>query len=151
MFYSMTISVFCSCFSNVEDTGVLELQAWCHTLTSSSRQRSSRTFLGQLQIFATSVDTYVRGIGEVTTADRAALRERWESTPQNDESEAGIDPDDPWLGGALYAMKPEPPKVDAYGQLIGVTPQLAKVSLFQFLREFADFMAEIHGSGRQDY
>jgi hypothetical protein len=121
-----------TCFSNIEDTQIPLLQEWCHQLTFSSRQRSARAFFGHLKTFATSVETYVRGIGDVTEADRAALRNKWESSAANEEDgndwNADGDPFAAILGGPrnnLYAMPT--PKVDAYGELTGVAPSLAKV------------------------
>src|SRR5271170_6191908 len=55
-----------SCFSNVKDTGIPDLQQWCHSLTVSSRERAARNFLSHLKTFATSIQTYVKGIGDVT-------------------------------------------------------------------------------------
>ena len=36
-----------SCFSNVEDTGIPELQQWCHQLTIASRERAARVGRGR--------------------------------------------------------------------------------------------------------
>lgn len=122
-----------SCFSNVDDTGVPALQEWCHQLTLSSRQRSARAFFAHLRTFATTVETYVRGIGDVTEADRAALREKWSSSGYsagNDPHTWNADEDDPFaatLGGQpLYSM----PQSDVHGNLHGLAPRLAKVSNF---------------------
>ncbi|KAF9263480.1 hypothetical protein L218DRAFT_979928 [Marasmius fiardii PR-910] len=112
-----------SCFSNTDDTGIPALQRWCHTLTASSRARTARVFLHQLQTFANSIIGYIRGIGEVTAADRETLRRRWESNwPGSKAQDAGamwqftLD-DDP------FTIKPERPELDA---LHGVAPRLAK-------------------------
>ncbi|EPQ59276.1 hypothetical protein GLOTRDRAFT_136192 [Gloeophyllum trabeum ATCC 11539] len=120
-----------SCFSNMEHTGVPALQQWCHTLTVSSRERAARNFLMHLKTFANSVRTYMEGIGEVTEIDRATLREKWESTPQDDGAgdfaNAGFDLADLGELGALYSMNGKPAKkVDAYGEPTGVTPRLIK-------------------------
>ncbi|KAF8076309.1 hypothetical protein FPV67DRAFT_1664591 [Lyophyllum atratum] len=139
-----------TCFSNAEDTGIPELQQWCHQLTVSSRERAARNFLAHLKTFTTSVQSYVRGIGDVTVVDRNALREKWESDnldkgyDDDDDSEddrygpwANSSDDDPFaailgglggsLGAELYSVhKAKPtPKVDAYGQPVGITPRLA--------------------------
>ncbi|KDQ65115.1 hypothetical protein JAAARDRAFT_188367 [Jaapia argillacea MUCL 33604] len=123
-----------TCFSSVEHTGVPELQKWCQTLTVSSRERAARSFLNHLKTFANSVRTYVEGIGEVTETDREALREKWESTPQDDDDDAQIggpgwassdDFDIPGFG-AMNQPERAAPKVDAYGEPIGVTPRLVK-------------------------
>lgn len=136
-----------SCFFDIKDTGIPDLQQWCHQLTLSSREKSARNFFTQLKAFATSVETYVQGIGDVTAIDRATLRDLWESTPQdnghthaspgtdNSEDEdnwdvaSDYDPFEAILGGqnGLYTIKKKAPKVDATGQLTGVTPLLAKV------------------------
>lgn len=110
-----------ACFSNVEDTGIPGLQKWCHTLTFSSRQRSARNFFSQLQIFATSVQTYVRGIDGVTLADREALRKKWE-TP-NEEAEYDSAPFLNVSGSELYSIKSEP----RANMPTGVALKLAKV------------------------
>lgn len=132
-----------SCFSNLEDTAVPSLQEWCHQLTVSSRERAARNFLSHLKTFANSVRAYVQGIGDVTVADRTLLREKWESSPQEDEDEmdigyggwAGSDPFDlpgfanlaGGLDSDLYSMNKAAPKVDQYGEPVGVTPLLTKV------------------------
>jgi hypothetical protein len=135
-----------SCFSNAEDTGIPDLQKWCHQLTISSRERAARNFLAHLKTFATSVQSYVQGIGDVTAIDRELLREKWESgNVDRDEGSdngygawASSDPVDPFdailgglsggLGAELYSLNKPAPKVDAYGQPVGVAPRLALVS-----------------------
>ncbi|KAJ6599136.1 hypothetical protein DFH09DRAFT_1130225 [Mycena vulgaris] len=115
------------CFSNVQDTGIPDLQKWCHSLTKSSRERAARNFLAQLATFATGVNQYVAGIGDVTVADRESLRAMWESGDQEVGS-AGELEDDPFAailgGGELYTMTRSVPKVDRYGEAIGITPRL---------------------------
>ncbi|KAJ7276327.1 hypothetical protein B0H12DRAFT_1084814 [Mycena haematopus] len=122
-----------TCFSNVRDTGIPELQTWCHHLTKSSRERAAKTFLRQLGAFANDVKHYVNGIGQVTDDDRNSLREKWESGEQDaveSESESESIDSDPFAallggGGGLYRMPLEPaPKRDRDGQLIGITPRL---------------------------
>ncbi|KAG6820103.1 hypothetical protein H0H93_005415 [Arthromyces matolae] len=138
-----------TCFSNAKDTGIPALQQWCHQLTVSSRERSARNFLAHLKTFATSIQSYVLGIGEVTVADREDLRKKWESsgnfTINNEDDEDGgyggwesSDDPDPYaaifgdlggnLGAALYSMnRPKPaPKVDEYGHPVGIAPRLAQ-------------------------
>jgi hypothetical protein len=115
---------------------------------SSSRERSARNFMTRLKTFANQVQTYVRGIGEVTEEDRQALRDLWESTPVEDddadpygfaragtasssgESDAYAHELDRILGTGmgLYQMPARPaPKTDASGELAGITPRLTKV------------------------
>jgi hypothetical protein len=134
-----------SCFSNIKDTGIPDLQRWCHQLTISSRERAAKNFLTHIKTFATSVQSYVQGIGDVTAADREALREKWESSNHSvgdGESENGwgmIDlGGDPFdailgdlggLGAELYTLKKPAPKVDPYGQLVGIAPRLALVGI----------------------
>jgi hypothetical protein len=136
-----------SCFSNVQDTGIPDLRQWCHQLTISSRERTAKNFLAHLKTFATSVQSYVQGIGDVTAADRGALREKWESSglhnADNGESESewkmadlGGDSFEAilgrlggGLGAELYALNQPTPKVDPYGQPVGVAPRLALVSI----------------------
>ncbi|KAJ7781316.1 hypothetical protein B0H16DRAFT_1671621 [Mycena metata] len=114
-----------SCFSDPRDTGIPELQAWCHTLTKSSRERAAKNFLKTLGAFARDVKDYVSGIGEVSAADREALRDKFESGEVEAEPANDDDPFAAILGGSgLYTMPTTVPKVDRYGQLIGVTPRL---------------------------
>ena len=143
-----------SCFSKVEDTGIPALQEWCHHLTVSSRERAARNFLMHLKTFTNSVRTYVQGIGDVTAADREALRAKWESDLGDEEDAPDMgygmnfldDDDDPFginnlamlanpgMRGGLYTMNKKAPKVDRYGELVGITPLLSKVSCVQRLR-----------------
>ena len=136
-----------TCFSNAKDTGIPELQQWCHQLTVSSRERAAKNFLAHLTTFATSVQSYVRGVGDVTAIDREALRAKWESgnvdTADDDHDYYGgwATSSDPMgdidleaildgsgsLGTSLYSINKTAPKVDEYGQLIGVAPRLALV------------------------
>lgn len=137
-----------SCFSNVEDTGIPELQDWCHQLTVASRERAARNFLTHLKTFVYSVKVYLEGIGGVTEADREALREKWESSMGDDNgddlwntfncasSDDALDLPglamlaNPFAAGGLYTMKHKDPKVNRFGELIGITPRLAKVGDF---------------------
>ncbi|KAH8106194.1 hypothetical protein BXZ70DRAFT_422562 [Cristinia sonorae] len=130
-----------ACFSRIEDTGIPEIQKWCHNLTVASRERAARNFLTHLKTFANSVRTYVQGIGDVTAADREALREKWESSMPEDDG-PHWDHDDPVdlvlpglnlsgmanqiLNSGLYRMVEKAPKVDRYGEPIGITPRLIK-------------------------
>jgi hypothetical protein len=139
-----------SCFSNITDTGIPDLQQWCHKLTISSRERAARTFMMHLKAFAQSVQSYVKGIGDVTTIDRESLREKWESRgfDEAEQYPANEDPLDAILGGlgagigvGLYSMnKPAPPKVDPYGQPTGVTPRLCTVCDDQYLAKGGVFI-----------
>ncbi|RDB22483.1 Nuclear GTPase SLIP-GC [Hypsizygus marmoreus] len=132
-----------TCFSNARDTGIPDLQKWCHQLTVSSRERAARNFLAHLKTFATSVQSYVQGIGDVTAVDRETLREKWESgnldNGDDHRSESGgyggwDDASDPFsailgglgggLGAELYSLNKPTPKVDPYGQPVGVAPRL---------------------------
>lgn len=121
-----------TCFSNVRDTGIPELQKWCHNLTKSSRERAAKNFLAHLVVFASGVKDYVGGIGDVTAADRESLRDRWESGNQEVGDAGELNQEDPFaaiLGGSgLYTMSRTVPKVDRYGEEIGITPRLVKVS-----------------------
>jgi hypothetical protein len=102
--------------------------------------------LAHLKTFATSIQSYVQGIGDVTAADRETLRERWESSNLHSGGDGelgngwgmadfGGDPFDAilgdlggGLGAELYALKKPAPKVDPYGQPVGVAPRLALVA-----------------------
>lgn len=132
-----------TCFSNAKDTGIPSLQQWCHQLTIASRESSARNFLAHIKTFATSVQSYVQGIGDVTVMDREDLRQKWQSEGFDDDSESESDDDqygdllrlhdhDPLYGvlgrGALL-KKPKPPaKLDSQGNLVGIAPRLALVS-----------------------
>ncbi|PIL36747.1 hypothetical protein GSI_00436 [Ganoderma sinense ZZ0214-1] len=123
-----------TCFTKVDDTGVPALQQWCHHLTVSSRSRAARAFLTHLTTFAKTVRVFLQGIGEVTEADRFAMKDQWESDMLDPEE------DDPYYSGLmassdddyrhlladmnLYTMKQT--KVDRNGEPIGVTPRLVK-------------------------
>ncbi|KAI0069058.1 hypothetical protein BV25DRAFT_1817993 [Artomyces pyxidatus] len=150
-----------TCFSTIEDTGIPAMQAWCHSLTTSSRERAARNFLVHLKSFANSVKQYIEVAGDVTEADRATLKAKWESgyvdggvndaamdldENDDDDSDAGgyfpfggrgwDDLDNPFdlnmlrglAGGAagLYGMPTRAPKVDAWGEPVGITPRLTK-------------------------
>lgn len=140
-----------ACFSDAKDTDVPALQEWCHKLTVSSRERAARNFLTHLKTFANSIKGYVQGIGDVTVADRTLLREKWESSVTNEDD--GMDhgayggwgdsstPSDSsdlldlpgfanlanGMGAGLYSLNKAAPKVDPYGEPVGVTPRLTKV------------------------
>lgn len=79
-----------SCFENIADTGIPELQQWCHELTVASRERSAHNFLAQLKTFATGVESYIQGMSKITPADREALRKRWESIKMDIEGDYGV-------------------------------------------------------------
>lgn len=126
-------------FTNIDDTGIPELQRWCHTLTVASRQRAANQFLKHLEIFAKNVQNYVQGIGDVTAIDREELRQKWESSGLDDDEQPMAanpwDLDDPLqdilgrLGGNLYTMDDEPKPRVAGGEAKGVTPRLCLVCL----------------------
>ncbi|KAF8812373.1 hypothetical protein BYT27DRAFT_7087741 [Phlegmacium glaucopus] len=124
-----------TCFSNIADTGIPDLQKWCHQLTIVSRERAARAFMTHLKAFAVSIHSYVQGIGDVTAIDREALREKWESQgfdqPEEYDANPLEDPLDAILGGLgggfgvdLYTLNKPAPKVDPYGQPTGITPRL---------------------------
>ena len=131
------------------------LQKWCHHLTVASRERAARHFLNQLTTFCKNVLGFLQGIGEVTEADRAAMREKWESTmgtegyADEDDKDpyaytfdagwASSDPFDqptlddfikhgPAARSGLVSLTKET-KVDRYGEPVGVAPRLVKVCL----------------------
>jgi len=133
-----------TCFSNVADTGIPDLQKWCHQLTIVSRERAARAFMTHLKAFAVSIHSYVQGIGDVTAIDREALREKWESQGFDQPDEYDVnpleDPLDAILGGlggdfgaGLYPMNKPAPKVDPYGQPTGITPRLCTVRTHHIL------------------
>ncbi|KAJ7638747.1 hypothetical protein FB45DRAFT_988699 [Roridomyces roridus] len=117
-----------SCFTNVRDTGIPEIQQWCHSLTKTSRERAAKHFVQHLAVFAQGVKQYINGIGDVTTADRETLRENWESGVQDLGEQ--LDDEDPFahlLGQSqLYTLPKVTPKVDQYGDESGITPRLVK-------------------------
>ncbi|KAG8979124.1 hypothetical protein FRC05_009334 [Tulasnella sp. 425] len=68
-----------TCFSDTKDTQIPDLQAWCHSLTISSRERTARSFLQKLKTFAAAVESYLDDMNNVSEVDRAQLRKRWAS------------------------------------------------------------------------
>lgn len=103
--------------------------------------------MAHLKTFGNSVKSYVEGIGDVTAADRETLREKWESSNLRDGNDGesangwgmtdfGGDSFDAIFGGLggdlsaeLYALNKPAPKVDPYGQPVGIAPRLALVSI----------------------
>ena len=144
-----------TCFSNTADTGIPDLQKWCHQLTIASRERSARSFMTHLKAFAVSIDSYVKGIGDVTAIDREALRAKWESQgfdqPNPYDANPVEDPLEAILGGlggyfdagGLYNMnKPAAPKVDPYGQPTGITPRLCMVRIRHILSSPSNILSQ---------
>jgi hypothetical protein len=92
-----------------------------------------------IKTFANQVQNYVQGFTDVTEHDRKVLREKWESSEAQNDDEYGYmdgwgvssDPLDPFAN-ILYTLpkSTKPPKVDPYGEPIGVTPCLIKVHIF---------------------
>ena len=78
-----------TCFSNTKDTGIPDLQEWCHKLTTASRDRAARSFRTQLLAFVTTMQSYIDNVGNVSDEDRAALRAKWQ-TRQNPFSHSGL-------------------------------------------------------------
>ncbi|KAF9569032.1 hypothetical protein CPC08DRAFT_790765 [Agrocybe pediades] len=125
-----------TCFSNVHDTGIPDLQKWCHKLTIASRERSARAFMTQIQTFAQSVKSYVLGIGDVTANDREDLRARWESSEtrhalQDNQNHLNVHPLNGLLtglggglGSGLYSVNEPQIKEQEDGNMKGVTPRL---------------------------
>jgi hypothetical protein len=122
----------------VKDTGVPELQRRRHSLTVRSRKRAAHNFLNHLKTFATSVQNYVQGIGDVTEADREELRRKWESyaTGAHDDQDASPFPayllvddedDDDDDDDEVSHIRDRVVTVDEHGELIGVMSRLAKV------------------------
>ncbi len=121
-----------TCFTKVDDTGVPALQEWCHQLTISSRSRAARNFLTHLNTFAKNVRVFLQGVGEVTEADRLAMKDQWESYAPDEEDRFGIaSSDGAWPEyedygqEKLYTMPQT--KVGPDGEPIGVAPRLRKV------------------------
>lgn len=91
-----------------------------------------------LKTFAHSIQSYVKGIGDVTAIDRESLRERWESSDLNEPAQRyGVEDDDPLaeilgglgagLGTGLFGMGKPATKVDLDGQTSGITHRLCMV------------------------
>ena len=83
-----------TCFSDVGDTGVPDLQGWCQALTVKSRQRGARAFRSHIRVFAMSVKSYIDSIGAVSEGDKEALREMWQTPRPRDLYTFGEDSDD---------------------------------------------------------
>jgi len=134
-----------SCFSNIQDTGIPDLQRWCHELTIASRERSARSFLTQIQLFCQTVKNYVQGIGDVTLNDREALRAKWESRETNEatryDQASNLSPLDSilnglgaGLGSGLFTMNQDQPvKTDIEVELHGITHLLCTVGVLLFM------------------
>ncbi|KAF7301325.1 hypothetical protein MIND_00697600 [Mycena indigotica] len=123
-----------TCFTNADDTGIPAVQSWVTSLTVSSREQAARNFLTQLETFAKDVRSFADENVSVTPADRDALRNKWESgmqeQPDLDDQDEEDDPFAAVLGGytgpKLHTMPELLPKVDRFGQPIGITPRLIK-------------------------
>ncbi|KAJ2929967.1 hypothetical protein H1R20_g7128, partial [Candolleomyces eurysporus] len=90
-----------SCFTDISDTGVPALRAWCHSLTSS-RASTSKQFLSRISLFSNQIRTYLESItGEASAISRKALRKQWES-PSTRSAQRKV---------SGNAEKPSPPRV----------------------------------------
>ncbi|RPD61950.1 hypothetical protein L226DRAFT_613292 [Lentinus tigrinus ALCF2SS1-7] len=118
-----------TCFTKVDDTRIPALQEWCHHLTVSSRSRAARNFFTHFNTFAKNVHVFLKGIGEVTEADRLAMKDQWESYAPEEEDRFGIaSSDGPWseygdLAEELYTLST---KVGPDGEAVGVAPRLER-------------------------
>ena len=108
-----------SCFSDVKDTGIPDLQQWCHSLTLGPREITAQNTLKNLKIFATSIKTYIEGIGYATEADCKALRKKWESFVPDFRGYKNKGPNQ------RLAIK-----VDMDGEPIGISSRLSNVCPF---------------------
>ncbi|KAH8830804.1 hypothetical protein DL96DRAFT_1668499 [Flagelloscypha sp. PMI_526] len=122
-----------STFTDPQLTEVPLLQSWCKELTVASRERTARNFLVHLATFSKTVESYTRGIGDVTEADRTLLREKWETSEYEVQDDSDDDSDDdPFeaiLSGQrhpLYSMPRYEPKVGADGRPVGIRARLER-------------------------
>ena len=67
------------CFSNSDDTGVPEVQSWCHQLTSNSRQRCATNLLRQLRSILATIRSYVGSRYNISPSERALLQRKWQT------------------------------------------------------------------------
>ncbi|KAF8639459.1 hypothetical protein AX16_010313 [Volvariella volvacea WC 439] len=79
-----------SCFVNVNDTGIPDLQRWCQNLTVASRERSIQNFLTRLKTFGATIKSYFDDNSQVTFQDRDILRKLWESGPGLRANKLGV-------------------------------------------------------------
>lgn len=79
-----------TCFTNFDETGIPDLQAWCHFVTAKSRERASRMFRRDIRVFAMTVQNYIESIGSFTEGDRERLRKQWQS-PRRRQSPDSLD------------------------------------------------------------
>lgn len=67
------------CFSDIGQSGIPSLQEWCHNLATATPAQHAKRFNKHLAMFARSMEQQLKGIGAVSRADRANLRQKWES------------------------------------------------------------------------
>ncbi|KAF7331910.1 hypothetical protein MKEN_00071300 [Mycena kentingensis (nom. inval.)] len=119
-----------TCFTDADSTGIPAIQHWTRALTVSSREQAARNFLTQVHTFAKDVRSYVAENISVTSADRDALRVKWESGVHEQPAPADDQDDDPFaalLGGPaakLHVMPELVTRLDKNGT--GIAPRLVR-------------------------
>jgi hypothetical protein len=91
-----------SVFSNIEDTGIPSLQAWCQQMTVSIREKAAIDFIQGLDSFFLGVGAYVSELHGVSESDRLALCKRWETktvkSPRRKHRSRSSDSDSTYMG-----------------------------------------------------
>lgn len=116
-----------STFADDEQTEVPDLRKWCKKLTVTSRQRTAKSFLETIRVFAQSILSYVDGLEGISEVERESMRRKWQ-TPEESSSDEEDDPyawiGKPWNEDGLLNQRAKSPPRDATGNLIGIMPRL---------------------------
>ncbi|KAH8084307.1 hypothetical protein BXZ70DRAFT_1011998 [Cristinia sonorae] len=79
------------CFENVEDTGIPDIQQWCHALTIGARSQAVADLLIDIETHALSVQDYAQVVTSVTPEVLSVFRKKWnQDCPENSEEVFGV-------------------------------------------------------------
>jgi hypothetical protein len=85
-------------------------------------------FLETIRVFAMSILSYVDGLEGISEVEREAMRRKWQTPQEDDDSDEGEDPyawiGRPWNEDGLLDQRAKSPPRDASGNLIGILPRL---------------------------
>ncbi|KZT43419.1 hypothetical protein SISSUDRAFT_693111 [Sistotremastrum suecicum HHB10207 ss-3] len=125
-----------TCFLDKPDTGVPALQAWCHDLTITSRERAARNFMSRFKVFIEGISSYLQDVEGVNLGDRMALRDLWQSYPDDDESvivdQSGerlyrMASEEEWFQDIDAMLGGQKPKTKPDGKATGIALRLEQV------------------------